>query len=106
MDKEQVIEGIKERLYSTCELKPSEVLVLKEYIEELENKAETLNQKEWNKITEKIQDYCIHHVDSWWWEEDRLAVKKNGRFALIPYIDFADAELGIGHVIESYLGME
>ena len=31
MDKEQVIEGIKNRLYSECELRPSEVLVLKEY---------------------------------------------------------------------------
>lgn len=36
MDEKVLIEGIKQRLYSQCELRPSEVLVLKHYIEQLE----------------------------------------------------------------------
>ena len=104
MDKEKVIDGIKERLYSTCELRPSEVLVLKEYIEELESKVKQSDQTEWDKICEKIQEYCIHHVNGWTWEDDYLAVRKDGVFALIPYFKFTDTELEVGEVIESYLG--
>lgn len=36
MNKEDVINGIKERLFNNCELRPSEVLVLKDYINQLE----------------------------------------------------------------------
>lgn len=54
MDKEQVIEGIKNRLYSECELRPSEVLVLKEYIEELETAL-----KDIHKYIDEIIP-CIH----------------------------------------------
>lgn len=36
MNKEDVINGIKERLFNNCELRPSEVLVLKDYIKQLE----------------------------------------------------------------------
>ena len=56
MDKEQVIKGIKERLYSTCELRPSEVLVLKEYIEDLENNWNELKSRTQKKI-EQLEYY-------------------------------------------------
>lgn len=106
MDKEQVIKGIKERLYSTCELKPSEVLVLKEYIEELENKAEEYELHEFDDFCIEFQDYCRNHHIKWEYEKDYVLVEKDSIRKMIPYIDLMETELEIGEVIESYLGME
>lgn len=45
MNKEYVINGIKERLFNNCELRPTEVLVLKDYINQLELDVDSFKTK-------------------------------------------------------------
>ena len=53
MNKEDVINGIKERLFNNCELRPSEVLVLKDYINQLET-----NRDEAIELLTKSFNFC------------------------------------------------
>ena len=54
MSEEVVIKGIKKRLYTECELRPSEVLVLKKYIDNLESVL-----KEIREYTEELQPHWL-----------------------------------------------
>lgn len=64
-----LVEGIKQRLYSQCELRPSEVLVLKYYITQLEHRFDTANEyiesRKENMLSEHYDDlkYILNECD-------------------------------------------
>ena len=68
MNKEDVINGIKERLFNNCELRPSEVLVLKDYINQLETSiatkdSELLQLKEESRQLKTNINTAIEFID-------------------------------------------